>query len=75
MYPEEREAVLREVASVTEETTKELRIRKKDETEITVSDTKVAVRDDTGKVLYFDGIIEDITERVMYEKEMQKALY
>ncbi|TET41050.1 MAG: PAS domain S-box protein, partial [Dehalococcoidia bacterium] len=67
--PEEREAVLEEVATVVEKATRELNFRKKDGTEIVVSDTKVAVRDDTGKVLYFDGIIEDITERKQAEAE------
>jgi len=63
MHPKEREAVLEEIASATGKTTKVLRFRKKDRTEIVVSVTKVAVRDDTGKVTYFDAIMEDITER------------
>jgi len=77
-YPEEREAILEEVASARGKATKELRFRKKDGTEIVISDTKVAVRDDTGKILYFDGIIEDITERKLAEgreKELQQQLY
>jgi len=72
MHPEEREAVLEGIASGTRETTRELRFRKKDGTEIVVSDTKVAVRDDAGKILYFDGIIEDITERKLIEQELQQ---
>ena len=70
VYPEKREAVLEEIAPAMGKTTKELRFRKKDRTEIVVSDTKVAVRDSGGKILYFDGILEDITERRRIEQEL-----
>jgi len=70
VYPEEREAILQEIASATGKTTKEPHFRKKDGTEIIASDTKVAVRDDDGRILYFDGVMEDITDR----KRMEEAL-
>ena len=72
VHPEKREAVLEEIVSATGKAARELHFRKKDGTEIVVSDTKVAVKDDNGKVIYFDGIIEDITERKQMEKEHQK---
>jgi len=72
--PEEREALVAEIATGGGKQTRELDFRKKDGTEIVVSDTKVAVRDDTGKVVYFDGIIEDITERKRAEEEIQASL-
>ena len=78
IHPEERGSALDEVASGRGETTKELHLRKKDETEIVVLDRKVAVRDSDGKVIYFDGIIEDITERKQAderEKQLQQELY
>jgi PAS domain S-box-containing protein len=78
VHPEKREAILAEITSVTGKTTRELPFRKKDGTEIVVSDTKVAVRDDAGKVLYFDGIIEDITEHKQAqerEKQLREELY
>ncbi len=78
VHPEKREAILAEIASAKGKTTRELPFRKKDGTEIVVSDTKVAVRDDAGKVLYFDGIIEDITGRKQAEereKGLQQELY
>ena len=69
--PEERESVLKEISSNIGKTTRELRFRKKDGTEIVVSDTKVAVRDDAGKILYFDGIVEDITEHKWAEERLK----
>ena len=72
-YPEERERVLEEIASATGMTTRELRFRKKDGMEITVSDTKVVVRDDAGQIMYFDGIMEDITERKKMENEIKRV--
>ncbi len=69
--PEAREAVLKDVASALGKVAKELHIRKKDGTSIVVSDTKVAVRDSAGKILYFDGILEDITERKQAEEELK----
>jgi PAS domain S-box-containing protein len=41
----------------------EFRLKKKDGTPIIVSETAQAVKDERGKVVYFDGIVEDITER------------
>jgi len=43
--------------------------KKKDGTIFTASDTAVAVKDEKGNVLYYDGIVEDITERKKLEEE------
>ncbi len=53
----------------------ELSYRKKDGTRIVVSETAIAVRDADGALQYFDGIVEDITERKQAEDELlvQKA--
>ena len=78
VHPEEREAILEEIALARGAVTVELQWRKKDGTEIAVLDRVIAVRDDTGKILYFDAIIEDITERKQAEereKELQQQLY
>lgn len=74
LHPEEREKVLEHMAAATGKVTKELEFRRKDGSVITVSDTKVAVRDESGEILYFDGIIEDITERKKAEEEREKLL-
>jgi PAS domain S-box-containing protein len=72
VHPEERKTTLEEIASAKGKITKELRFRKRDGTEIVVSDTKVAVKGDDGRILYFDGIIEDITERKRMEEDLQE---
>jgi two-component system cell cycle sensor histidine kinase PleC len=72
VHPEKRKIILEEVASATGKATKELHFRKRDGTEIVVSDTKVAVRGEGGRILYFDGIIEDITERKRTEQDLQE---
>ncbi|MFQ6122898.1 MAG: PAS domain S-box protein, partial [Dehalococcoidales bacterium] len=77
VYPDERRLVLEEVASGKGRRTREVRLRKKDGTEILVLVRKVAVRDDADRILYFDGIMEDVTERKQAEekeKELQKEL-
>lgn len=48
----------------------ELLLKKKDGTPIVVSETSIAVRNQAGKIVYFDGIIEDITERKRAENEL-----
>lgn len=72
VHPEERGPVLEEIASAKGKTTKELHFRKKDGTTIIVSDTKVAVKESGGKILYFDGIMEDVTERKQMERQLRE---
>ncbi|MDO9325785.1 MAG: PAS domain S-box protein [Methanoregula sp.] len=49
----------------------EAQFRKFDGTIIRVRDTGKAVRDDSGRVLYYNGNIEDITERRRAEEELR----
>ena len=72
IHLEEREAIIKELALARGKVARELRWRKKDGTKMVVLDTVVAVRDDTGKILYLDAIIEDITERKRMEQELQE---
>jgi PAS domain S-box-containing protein len=69
-HAEERAVFIEKVTSTAERVTREARFRKRDGTEIVVWATTVAVRDAAGKILYIDGIMEDITER----KRVQEAL-
>lgn len=73
VHPEERQAALEKVASAPGAVTNELKFRKKDGAEITVLSTMVAIKDSTGKLLYFDGITEDITERKQAEEELRES--
>jgi len=50
----------------------ELRLKRVDGTKIWASVNAVAVRDRRGKVRYFDGVVEDITERKIMEDEIEK---
>ncbi len=65
---EERKAIVEELVSTRGKVARELRWRKKDGSEMVVLNRVIAVRDDTGKVLYLDAIMEDITERKRAEQ-------
>lgn len=51
----------------------ELRLKKKDGTEIICSTTVKAVKDENGNIKYFDGIVENITERKKMQEALQKS--
>jgi PAS domain S-box-containing protein len=59
----EREGVVRDF---------EIRHRRHDGTVMWVNDTARAVRDKGGQVLYYEGSLEDITERKQAEEELRK---
>ena len=64
---------MRELASAEGTVTRELHWRRKDGSEIVMLDTVITLRDKAGQVLYFDAIIEDITERKRMERELQEG--
>lgn len=51
----------------------ELLLRKKDGTQFYGSVSAVAVKNEKGKVLYYDGIIEDITERIKAKQRLEDS--
>lgn len=53
----------------------ELKLKKKDGTPIWCSDTTQLICDDKGNPLYYDCIVEDITERKQYEKKLKFMSY
>lgn len=71
VHPEQREAALQAGALGTPT---EIEFRRKDGSIIVVLDAKTLVRDQAGKPLYFDGILEDITVRKRLEDTL-KTLY
>ncbi|MBE0431499.1 MAG: PAS domain S-box protein, partial [Dehalococcoidia bacterium] len=74
---EERDEAIRELESADQAVEGETHCRKKDGSEIIVSEVTVPVRDDKGQVMYFDGILEDITERKRAEEalKLQRAQF
>ena len=74
---EERDEAVRELESSPQPLERETLCQRKDGNEIIVSEVTVPVRDAAGRVLYFDGILEDITERNQAEKalKLQRAQF
>ncbi|MFC1614377.1 PAS domain S-box protein [Gemmatimonadota bacterium] len=50
----------------------EIYLKKRDDTPIICSVTADAIRDEKGKIIFYDGIIENITERKQAEEEVRK---
>jgi len=73
VHLEERKAIIEELVSTRGKVARELRWRKKDGTEMVVLNRVIAVRDDTGKVLYLDAIMEDVTERKRAEEALRES--
>jgi len=70
MNPKDRKKFSGKVSTQEVVKNEELHLKRKDKTPIICSDTAAAVYDSEGTLLYFDGIVEDITER----KKMEEAL-
>ena len=51
----------------------ELRLKKKDGKAFLASVSAVAIKDDNGEIKYYDGIVEDITERKQSEVKLRKS--
>lgn len=66
-----RDEAVSELESSDRPFERETRCRRRDGSEIIVFEVTVPVRDDKGQVLYFDGILEDITERKRAEKALK----
>lgn len=62
MYPEERDNWLRSMAVAGEIRNAELVLKRKDGRKLVVLENSRAVRDDQGRVIYYEGTLTDITE-------------
>lgn len=51
----------------------ELHLKKKDGTPFIASVSVVAVKDEKGQIKYYDGVIEDVSERSQLESQLQQA--
>ncbi len=48
----------------------EFNIRKRDGTQITVMETATAVRDAAGEIIYYQGILRDVTEKLELQRQL-----
>ncbi len=71
--PNGRQRVIRKLRKYGSVKHEELVLKKKNGDQILVSLTAVAVRDETGKVIHFDGVLEDITQRKRAENDLCEA--
>ena len=80
LHSEDRKQVLDRIAFSTEPAAVETRFKRKDGSIRIVAIKTAPVRDNSGKILYFDGIVEDITEskkteeRILYLNETLKVI-
>ena len=72
--PRDREDLSKKVIKDGFVKNEELRLKKKDGTSFVGSVSSVAVSDESGRVKYFDGIIDDITERKRAENQIKASL-
>ncbi|MEW6077965.1 MAG: PAS domain S-box protein [Thermodesulfobacteriota bacterium] len=72
--PEERARVFEIIEQQGFAKNREVQFRKKDGSVIWVSRTMHAVRDENGRARYYEGIIEDITDRKESVDRLRKAL-
>jgi PAS domain S-box-containing protein/putative nucleotidyltransferase with HDIG domain len=70
----ERDFLAHEVTITDWKVTRELNLKKKNGNSITVAETVVAIRYDSGKIVFWDGILEDITERKQAQLQIQNSL-
>jgi PAS domain S-box-containing protein len=55
--------------------TRELALRRKDGRELTAAVTVVAIRFESGAIQFFDGILEDVSERKQAQQQVQQSLH
>lgn len=70
----ERDIFTHEATITDWKSTRELTLKQRNGTLITVAETVVAIRYDSGKIVFWDGILEDITERKQAQEQVQLSL-
>ncbi|MGH8274739.1 MAG: sensor domain-containing protein [Gammaproteobacteria bacterium] len=69
--PGAREAALEKLYAEGSLTDKELLLRRRDGTTVWVSESARVVRDDSGRIAYFEGILKDISARKLAEAQLR----
>ena len=72
--PDDRLTLMKELEENDLAKNKEFIMKKKDGTSFWASLTSTAVRDNSGKIIYYDTVLEDITERKDLEEEVKRLL-
>lgn len=70
--PQDRQLLLKELEEKGEIRNTELTLKRKDGTQIIVWECSHVLKDKRGKVLYYEGILTDITERKNIEASLEK---
>jgi len=70
--PQSRKIFSEKLSTQTFVKNEELILRRKDGSTFIASSTATAVKDNNGKVIHYDGLIEDITERVELRIKLQE---
>jgi diguanylate cyclase (GGDEF)-like protein/PAS domain S-box-containing protein len=70
--PEQREKYLKELEESGMIKNKEIELRKKDDSHFWAAMTSTAIRDNAGKIMYYDTVVEDITERKKSEEKIKE---
>jgi PAS domain S-box-containing protein len=71
--PEDRSRFVEQISSAFGKANFETSFKKRDGSQISVSITAKPIEDKTGKIVYIDGILEDITERLNIERALEES--
>ncbi|GAH76048.1 unnamed protein product, partial [marine sediment metagenome] len=72
--PDDRPKLMKELEENDLAKNKEFILKKKDGTSFWASLTSTAVRDSSGRIIYYDTVLEDISERKNLEEEVKRLL-
>lgn len=72
--PEDRKKFYKKMSRYGFLKDEELKLKKKNGTPFIASVSEVAIKNNKGEVMYYDGIIEDITERKKAEEKLKKIM-
>lgn len=70
--PEDREAINKPLAEKDEPDTTVIRLKKKDGSELFVEDHGQTVCDEKGTLLYYEGVLRNITDRMRAEEKLRE---
>ncbi len=73
--PKQREELHRELIEHGQYSNREVEFLRRDGTRFTAINNCVAMHDEQGRIVHFDGVISDITERKRAEREVQRLAH